>query len=143
MLQHLKKLLSPPSDNKEAQPSLILACGALLLELAQIDGEEARSEQIQLITALQELYGLSVEEATVAITQARKLLNKSVDSYIFTRILRDECSVKERQKIMQQLWAVAYADKLLDIQEEARLRKCADLLGLTHSEYLQAKHAAN
>lgn len=143
MLKHLKKLFNPPQDGPGITVQADLACAVLLVELAQIDGVEAGEESKHIETALMELFELPATGAKAVLQDARVLLNGAPDIFPYTRILRDTCSLRKRRQIMEALWKMAFADARLDEQEEARLRKYADLLGLTHAEYLQARHAGD
>ena len=40
------------------------------------------------------------------------------------------------------MWAIAYADGDLDKYEEYIIRKVADLLHVSHSDFMHAKHTA-
>jgi uncharacterized tellurite resistance protein B-like protein len=45
----------------------------------------------------------------------------------------------EKNNIIENLWRVAYADSYIDKYEEYYIRKIADLLHISHSNYIKAK----
>jgi len=51
-------------------------------------------------------------------------------------------SREDRVRIVELLWKVAFADAVLDKYEEYFVRKIADLLYVSHKDYIQAKHKA-
>ena len=42
--------------------------------------------------------------------------------------------------MIENLWAVAYADNHLDPYEELMVRKISDLIYVSHSDFINAKH---
>ncbi|MGY0640578.1 MAG: tellurite resistance TerB family protein, partial [Paraglaciecola chathamensis] len=47
-----------------------------------------------------------------------------------------------RRGIIDGLWKIAYADDVLDPEEEHMIRRVADLLYVSHSQFIQSKLAA-
>ncbi len=61
----------------------------------------------------------------------------------FTSRLVRGFSTDERVEILQRLWRVAMADGHVDPYEEQLLRRIADLLGIHHRQYIEARLAAD
>ncbi len=62
--------------------------------------------------------------------------------YEFTRQLKDGLDRQERIEIIRLLWDVAWADAEIHKHEEFFIRKIADLLHVSHSDFIRAKLAA-
>ncbi len=60
--------------------------------------------------------------------------------YEFTRLLNEQLSREERIRIVEMLWRVAFVDSVIDKYEEYYIRKIADLLYVSHRDYIKAKH---
>ena len=46
---------------------------------------------------------------------------------------------EEKVRVLEYLWQIAYADNVLDKYEEHAIRKVADLLYLSHADFITAK----
>ena len=47
---------------------------------------------------------------------------------------------EEKVTLIESLWKVAYSDKQLDKYEEHMIRRIADLLYVSHSDFMQTKN---
>ena len=65
---------------------------------------------------------------------------QSVDLYQFTSLIREHFSQEKKIKTIECLWTIAYADNHLDAHEEHLIRRIADLLYVTHQDFINAKH---
>ncbi|MGY0581234.1 MAG: tellurite resistance TerB family protein, partial [Paraglaciecola chathamensis] len=86
---------------------------------------------------------------TLDDTQLTELLDltkdkaaQAVDFSQFTRVINDTCTPEQRRGIIDGLWKIAYADDVLDPEEEHMIRRVADLLYVSHSQFIQSKLAA-
>lgn len=148
MLQFFKTLL----DNFEttavpAEHDLDAVCGlsqqqfasvSLMLMLANADFNLANEETALVEQYLQRELALSASEAKQVCQQAIKRADEAVSLHEFTTELK-QLNYDTRLKLMEQLWQQAYIDNELDPNEEAMLRKIADLLFIRHSDYIQTK----
>lgn len=68
--------------------------------------------------------------------------HQAVSLYDFTRDLRVGLQAEDRAGLVEWMWRVALADSRLGKHEELLVRRVADLLGVSHSEFIQRKHLA-
>ncbi len=141
MLKFIRDQIQSGKPESE-QPSLELAATILLLETADADGEIDDTELDCLRGALGKTFQLESNRVDTLLLKARQRLHISDGVYRFARRLREAWSADERQQLLISLWLVVFADGRVDRYEESHLRQVADQLGLTHAEYMQAKHAA-
>ena len=59
-----------------------------------------------------------------------------------TTLLNRELEVSEKIRIIEIMWQVAYADRKISAHENHIMRKVADLLYITHADYIAAKMRA-
>ena len=78
--------------------------------------------------------------AAAVVALADKQAQDATSLHQFTAQLK-QLSYEARLTLLDSLWQQAYADGVLDPNEEAMLRKIADLLFIRHSDYIQAKLA--
>lgn len=145
LLSKFKELLGQlhASDDSDDSVSLRqLASAALLLEVSRADFDASESERLSVHQHLQQAFGLS-EAAIVALTdEADKRVDESTSLYEFTRIINDECGPAERVALIEQMWRVAYADGELCRYEEHLIRRVAELIYVSHGDFIRTKHAA-
>ncbi len=142
MIAALKKLFEPTEQVEEQSISPELASACLLIEVARADNCISDDEKHAVWHLIQGLYGLSEQDAQALLDQAIQAAEDAVSVHTFTRVVKDSFSTEQKIALVHGLWLVAYQDQQLDPYEEAMIRKVADLLYLRHSEFIQAKHAA-
>jgi len=144
MIDRLKKLLSPAKD-RAADPGqqLALAVAALLVEVMRMDGRLDEEERLEIVTALKNRFHLSEQEIDTLIETAHREVEQSHDLHRFTSTVTSHFKTEERIDIVRELWLVAMADGEVDAYEEQLIRRVAELIGVYHHEFIQAKLAAH
>ncbi len=126
-------------DEPEATHSLELASAALLLEISRADHDVADVEKAAIRDAIGAVYHLAPDEVEDLLSAASAAVETAVSLYDFTAILNERFSPDQKRRLMEMLWAVAYADEHLDHYEEYYVRKVADLLHISHEDYIRTK----
>lgn len=146
MLKAFKKLLVEMSNESEnnllSEDQVRLACAALMIEIARIDEDFSAPELETLKSELVTVYQLSDQERDELIASADSSQEQAVSIFEFTSILNKSLSHAQKERLLTSLWKIAFADNYLDKYEEHLIRKIADLLYLSHSEFIRAKQAA-
>ena len=122
--------------------SIELAAAALMVEISMADSELHRDERQVIEESLRKNFNLEASEINELIETAQHEVDHAVSLYEFTRMLNDTLSYDDKVRILEFLWRVAFADAVLDKYEEYYVRKIADLLYISHKDYIQTKHAA-
>lgn len=145
MIDRLKNFFDQINSEQSREPdssSHHIAAAALLVEIMVIDGK-LKSEELNAICAtLKKLFGLDSEDINELIELSRKEVEDATSLYQFTKEINQHFDHGEKMALMESMWRVAFADGILDKHEENILRRVADLIHLTHSEYIRCKHAA-
>jgi uncharacterized tellurite resistance protein B-like protein len=108
-----------------------LAAVALLIHVANVDGETDLAERRRLKTIIAERFGLDAKAASELIAVGEQSDREAVDCYHFTRVLKRTLDDEGRQKIVEMLWDIAFADGLVDEFEENTIWRIAELLGVS------------
>ena len=124
----------------DVEHRLKLATAALMIEIMKQDGETKSDEVDAVKQALQTKFELTKIEIDDLFTLASEEAKQSVDLYQFTSLIREHFSQEKKIKTIEYLWTVAYADNHLDAHEEHLIRRIADLLYVTHQDFIKAKH---
>ena len=118
------------------------AAAALLLEMAHMDETMAAMEQTAVVNAVRESFDLSPEQTEELIACAQDERDQATDSHQFTSLINASFDAAQRANLIEQLWQVAYADRVLCKHEEYLVRKVANLLHVPHSAFISAKYRA-
>ncbi len=128
---------SPPATREQ---QLQLAFAVLLVDVARADWEHAPQERETITAALATQFALDREHAQNLVREAENTLDVETSLYGFLELLNRECSIAEKRELMNRLWEVAFADGELSKYEEHTIRRLADLLHVSHADFIRAKH---
>ena len=146
MLGKIKELLQLGEAGQEDQPlsddQCQLACAALMVEVAVIDGNFDHQEMETLRQVLIQFFGLATDEIDDLIQLAREESAESTSMHQFTQLVNRHCNHQQKFELITGMWRVAYADGRLDKYEEYVVRKSADLIHLPHADFIRTKHIA-
>lgn len=132
--------LSPDATGaQDPEQSVRLATAALLVEMARMDETIAASERDRIGTALQKLFNLTPEQSAALQQPAQQAASAATSYHEFTALLNQHFDAAQKIRVIEYLWEVAYADCQLDKYEEHFVRKIADLLYVSHSDFIAAK----
>lgn len=131
--------LETDNDNDSAHHELGLATAALAMEIARADNSMDDAERRHIAAAIADYFSLTPAESEKILQLADTRLEESVSLYDFTRQINDNLNRSERVEIVRLLWDVAWADNEIHKYEEHFIRKIADLLYVSHPDYIRAK----
>lgn len=119
-----------------------LAAATLLIELTRADTRVEDNELQAIRQAIQHAYELSDSEAEELMEQADREADDAVSLHNFTHTLNTCLSPQQKILFVEHMWRVAYADGRIDKYEDHYIRKVADLLYVSHSQFIRAKQRA-
>ena len=122
-----------------ASHDIRIATCALLLEMSSIDGEFSGSERNDIISILKNDYELTDEHAEALLEASNEELENSTDLWRFARLINQNYSIEEKERVIEMIWSVAYADGYINKHEDYLVHKLAKLLRLTHKQLIDAK----
>lgn len=142
LLDKVNDGLAAPAGNKtfHGLNDTELSCVSLMLMVAHADFASSNEEQALAIAYVKREFALNDADAQAVVSLADKQATEAISLHQFTARLK-QLAYDERLTLLDNLWRQAYADGVLDPNEEAMLRKIADLLFIRHSDYIQAKLA--
>jgi len=146
MLKQIQKYFSERVDigraekkNAKSEVSITIATCALLLEMAHSDDDFSNIEKKGIISILKKEYNLSDSDANELLQLAELERTDSLDLWQFTNLINKSFNVAEKQKVIEILWHVIFADGKVDQYEEQLIRKLSYLLNIDHSVMIEAK----
>jgi uncharacterized tellurite resistance protein B-like protein len=142
MLIKAFKSLFEHTTSEEPERSLALVAAALLYEVARADFQQDAAEEAALSRALLNAFDLNPEEMTRIQQQASTQVDQATSLYEFTRIINDRADAAEKYSMIELMWEVAYADGEISKYEEHLIRRVAELIYVSHPDFIRAKHNA-
>jgi uncharacterized tellurite resistance protein B-like protein len=121
------------------QEALQLALTALLVEAANSDDRFDQAERGVIARLLQSRFGLSRSDANELLAAGQTAASESAELYHFTRIINERLSFEQRVELIEMLWEVAYADRVLDEYEDSLLRRVGGLIYVADRERGEAR----
>lgn len=128
-------------DNQaiDAEHAERVASAALLIEMTRMDGEITDVERQRVLDAVQAKFGLPADETAELLRLAEQEAQQATDYFQFTTLIKDRLTPAQKERLIEHLWEVAYADGDLHPYEEHLIRKLADLLYVPHKSFIAAK----
>jgi uncharacterized tellurite resistance protein B-like protein len=119
-----------------------LAVAALLIEAARMDDSFGAAERATIERLLTERFALSADELTRLIEVAERAVRDATQLFPFTQQVCKRMSPESRVQIVEMLWKVAYADGVLDPEEDMLVRRIAGLIYVSDRERGEARQRA-
>lgn len=147
MLAKLKSWADRLSTDATTAPEagareLEAATALLLVEAASLDGDFDGEEETAIRALLTEEFNLEDGEADALIAEAKERADHSVEFYGMTRTIKDRMAPEDRVRILEMVWAVAYADGSLHDFEASLARRVAGLLHVSDRDSGEARKRA-
>ncbi len=145
MIEAIRKFFEAnmlPAASEHDEHGLRLACAALLYEVARMDFKVQGAELDAVARLVQEKFGLAPDVAGDLLAAAEQEVHNAVSYHEFTSLINQRFSYEQKTRLVEMMWHVAFADHHLDKYEEHLIRKVADLLYISHVDFIQAKHRA-
>lgn len=119
-----------------------VAAAALLVNMANADGQVAPQEQVRLQKIMEQRFELAPDAARRLISRAEESEREAVDLWQFTTVLKRSLDDEGRLAVVELLWDMAYADGTADELEENIIWRVAELLGVSTRDRMNLKRKA-
>ncbi len=126
----------------DIEHALRVATAVLLIEVVRADFIVEAAEQQRLRQLLRDQFGLDELELDALLAQAEADADRLVSLQHITRLLNEHYDHAMKVRVVEMMWQMVYADGEKDHYEEHLLRQVAELLYVSHSEFIQARHKA-
>ncbi|MGO2392857.1 MULTISPECIES: TerB family tellurite resistance protein [unclassified Halomonas] len=134
-----QRTLAQPEQRENHSLTLELATAALLCEIVRADYNTTDEELATLRTMLLTRYRLSESAAEELMTMAEAQVEEAVDHYQFVSLIKEHYNYDQRCELVALMWQLAWVDGSVDPLEEHRIRRLADLLYVSHSDFIRTK----
>lgn len=117
---------SPTDVNRP--DNLRLSVAILLLEAAHRGDTFADEERAAIERLLAERFHLTPEQCGELLALGEEAVSRMVQLHPHTHAVLERMTPDERIQLIEMLWEVAYADGVLDSEEDALIRRIAGLI---------------
>ena len=124
---------------KEKPKNLKLIALCLVYEVANADNDIDVRERDLILEKIKESIDVSVLTEKEIFDVIQEESEKRVSFYDIINDINQNLDKKEKIDVLKMLWEIAYADKVLDVDEERIIRRSAEMLGIKPSIVLQTK----
>lgn len=139
MLNFFKKKIEDKKNNSNREFEIELTAVVLAYEIARADGNILESELnilMKEVTAISNKVNKTNDEIFNIIEEFSK---NSISFYEFIEDINNEFLYDDKLQLLNFLWEVAYADSILEINEERLIRRIADLIKVKDIDVLKIK----
>jgi uncharacterized tellurite resistance protein B-like protein len=140
MFNIFKKVKKTTEKNKKVSFEIELTACVLAYEVARSDGDISQDELRVLLNEIKKItanVGKSEDEILNIIEEYSK---NSISFHEFIEDINKDFSKEEKLSLIKFLWDVAYADAILEVNEERLIRRIADLINVKDLEVLKLKN---
>ena len=126
-------------ERKEKPKNLKLIALCLAFEVANADNDIDVRERNLILEKIKESIDLSVLTEKEIFDVIQEESEKRVSFYDIISDINQNLDKKGKIDVLKMLWEIAYADKVLGVDEERIIRRSAEMLGIKPSIVLQTK----
>ena len=138
MFNFFKKKTQPPEETNN-NFEVELTASILAYEIARSDGDISESELSLLFDEVKKISAKVGKKEEKIIQIIKDYSSNSVSFYEFINDINKDYTKEDKLSLIQFLYDVAYADKILEISEERLIRRIADLIKIKDIEVLKIK----
>ena len=114
----------------------------LAYEIARSDGDISDPELQVLLQEIRKISHKVAKPEDEILSLIEKFSTNSVSFHEFIEDINREFTKEEKLSLITFLWDVAYADSILDVDEERLVRRIADLIRIKDIDVLKLKDRA-
>jgi uncharacterized tellurite resistance protein B-like protein len=138
MFNFFKKKAQPIDETKN-NFEVELTASILAYEIARSDGDISESELSLLYDEIKKISAKVGKKEEKILEILEEYSKNSVSFYEFINDINKDYSKEDKLSLIQFLYDVAYADKILEVSEERLIRRIADLIKIKDIEVLKIK----
>ena len=116
-----------------------LTASVLAYEIARSDGDISDSELVILLEEIKKISSKINKSEDTILDIVKEFSKNSISFHEFIEDINKNYSKKDKLLLIKFLWDIAYADKVLEVNEERLIRRIADLIYIKDIEVLKLK----
>lgn len=137
MFDSLMRYLKAPEPRRGQD--LRLSVAVLLVEAARQDDTFDANERAGIQNLLTSKFDISADECRVLLAAAETRASQMVQMHGHTSAVFEQMQYEDRVQLVEMLWEVAYADGVLDPEEDLLIRRISGLMYVEDRERVLAR----
>ena len=137
MFDQLMRLFQAPTP--QLKPDLRLSVAVLLVEAARQDDRFEPAERAVIEHLLMRKFALTQEDCRALLAAGEARAGEMVQLHGHTSTIFEAMTPDERIGLVEMLWEVAYADGVLDPEEDLLIRRVAGLIAVSDRDRVLAR----
>jgi uncharacterized tellurite resistance protein B-like protein len=138
MFNFLKKKKVPVVKNN-SDIEIELTASLLAYEIARGDGDVSESELSIILNEIKKITSKVGKSEQEILKIIQDFSSDSISFHEFIEDINKDYSKEDKLALLDFLWSVAYADTVLEVNEERLIRRIADLIHLKDMDVLKIK----
>jgi len=131
--------LKKKKKEEEKPKNLKLIALCLAYEVANADNDIDSREEDLILSKIKESIDVDVLTEKEIFNVIQEESEKRVSFYEIIKDINENLGKEQKIDVLKMLWQIAYADEVLDVDEEKIIRRSAEMLGIKPSIVLQTK----
>ena len=127
------------TNTNEMRKTMNLISGALMVEVMAADHDFNSEEELKLKEILLNRFEIPEHEIKKISEQMKKRADDATSLYEYTSLINENFNREEKLDLIRNLWAIAFADKILDRYEDSVIRRVCELTYVSHSDFIKTK----
>src|SRR6056300_77083 len=140
MFAAFKSLFDVVTEAPPTESQIQSAAALLLIEVAKADQSIERDELQRIQEVLSEQWSLSSVELDQLINEATETAKWNASLHEHVKLVNEHFSQAQKYQLVLGLWRVACADQVIHHHEEHLVRRVAELLHVSHKDFICSKH---
>ena len=138
MFNFFKKKKVPVVKNN-SNIEIELTASLLAYEIARGDGDVSESELSIILNEIKKITSKVGKSEQEILKIIQDFSSDSISFHEFIEDINKDYSKEDKLALLNFLWSVAYADSVLEVNEERLIRRIADLIHLKDIDVLKIK----
>ena len=138
MFNFFKKKKLPVVKNN-SNIDIELTASLLAYEIARGDGDVSESELSIILNEIKKITSKVGKSEQEILKIIQDFSSDSISFHEFIEDINKDYSKEDKLALLDFLWSVAYADTVLEVNEEKLIRRIADLIHLKDMDVLKIK----
>jgi uncharacterized tellurite resistance protein B-like protein len=127
------------TNTNEMRKTMNLISGALMVEVMAADHDFNSEEELKLKEILLNRFEIPENEIKKISEQMKKRADDATSLYEYTSLINENFNREEKLDLIRNLWAIAFADNILDRYEDSVIRRVCELTYVSHSDFIKTK----
>ena len=128
-----------PVVEKNSNIEIELTASLLAYEIARGDGDVSESELSIILNEIKKITSKVGKSEQEILKIIQDFSSDSISFHEFIEDINKDYSKEDKLALLNFLWSVAYADSVLEVNEERLIRRIADLIHLKDIDVLKIK----